>query len=163
MTAKKPAIVAPVMRHLGSADIPRTMAFYRDVVGFDVVGDKEIVYGPARLYFGDDDMDPYNTECKPRGSAIVFFQTDDVAAMHAAIKRRGAAPTDLEKVNWIKMQMFQIQDPDGHTLWFGQSYEQENPGRTGPGVRRALPMLPLDNVAAGAAARQCCGRHCALP
>jgi uncharacterized glyoxalase superfamily protein PhnB len=147
----KPAITAPVMRRLGAADLARIVAFYRDVLGFDVVADNEVVSGPARICFTPDDWDASNTERRPRGSAILFFQTDNVIAMHAAIKARGGAPSELEKVNWIKMHMFQMQDPEGHTLWFGQSYDQPHQAGPKPSLRQALPMLPLDNVAAGVA------------
>jgi hypothetical protein len=82
------------------------LAFYRDVLGFDGIEEKEVAYGPARIRFTDDDWDPYNTQPRPRGSAILFFQTDDVLAMHAVIKARGGVPSEPEKVNWIKMHMF---------------------------------------------------------
>jgi uncharacterized glyoxalase superfamily protein PhnB len=107
------------------------------------------VYGPARIRFVEDDWDPYNTERRPRGSAILFFQTDDVAGMHTAIKGRGGAPSEPENVNWIKMRMFQIRDPEGHMLWFGQSYDQPHEAHQKPALQKALPMLPLDDVAAG--------------
>jgi len=149
--SSKPAITAPVMRHLGAADVRRAVAFYRDVLGFDAVDDREVAFGPARIRFVEDDWDPYNTERRSRGSAIVFFQTDNVTAMHAAIKARGGAPSDPEKVNWIKMRMFQIQDPDGHALWFGESYDQPETPRPTRALRQALPMLPFDDVAAAVA------------
>jgi len=50
------------------------------------------------------------------GSAILFLQIDDAAAMHAGIRAGGGTPSDLEKVNRIKMRMFEIRDPDGRTL-----------------------------------------------
>jgi uncharacterized glyoxalase superfamily protein PhnB len=140
----KPAIVAPVMRSIGIADRARSILFYRDVLGFEV-GDRsdvvEAVYGPARIQFGGRD-------CAP---AILFFQTSDVDAMHAAIRAHGGTPSELQKVNWIKMRMFEIRDPDGHTLWFGQSYD--HPHRPGPSpmMRKALPELPFNNVAAAVA------------
>ena len=34
--ARLPAIVAPVSRHLSVADLGRSVAFYRDVLGFEV-------------------------------------------------------------------------------------------------------------------------------
>src|SRR5712692_6193367 len=124
----KPAITAPVMRFIGVADAARSSVFYQDVLGFDVgeqEGAIEAVYGPARIRFGTQDYAPDNRdEPRPRGSAMLFLETDDVAAMHAAIRARGGKPSELEKVNWIKMRMFEIRDPDGHALWFGQSYNQ---------------------------------------
>jgi catechol 2,3-dioxygenase-like lactoylglutathione lyase family enzyme len=141
----KPAIVAPVMRCVGVADTARSILFYRDVLGFEVreQGDTvEAVYGPARIQFGTPE---------PRPSAILFFQADDVDAMHAAIRARGGAPSEPEKVNWIKMRMFEIRDPDGHTLWFGQSYDRPHQPGVSAMMRQALPQLPFDDVAAAVA------------
>jgi uncharacterized glyoxalase superfamily protein PhnB len=47
------------------------------------------------------------------------------------------------------MKMFEVRDPDGHTLWFGQSYNVTFPERPAPMLEKALPYLPLDDVAAG--------------
>ena len=158
---RKPAIVAPAMRFIGVTDVARSAAFYRDVLEFDVRDSfaepgapvvVEAVRGPARIQFGAHDRatdDPRQT--RPRGSAILFFQTDDVAAMHAAVAARGGHPTELEKVNWIKMRMFEIRDPDGHTLWFGQSYQQPDVPSPRHMLRQIMPELPLDNVPAGVA------------
>jgi uncharacterized glyoxalase superfamily protein PhnB len=142
----KPAVVSPVTRLIGVADDARSILFYRDVLGFEIrdeAGAVEAVSGPARIQFA--------RHGEPPKSAIVFFQTDDVEAMHAAIRARGGLPSELEKVNWIKMRMFEIRDPDGHTLWFGQSYDKPHtPGPT-PMMLRALPELPFNDVAAAVA------------
>ncbi len=123
-----PKIVAPVMRFIGVADAARSLLFYRDILGFDVRGQPgviEAVYGPACIQFERQDNAPTEMEePRARRSAILFFETDDVEAMHAAIRARGGAPSEMEKVNWIKMRMFEIRDPDGHALWFGQSYDK---------------------------------------
>ena len=79
----------------------------------------------------------------------MFFETDDVQAMQAGIRRRGGNPSGLEKVNWIKMQMFQIQDPDGHVIWFGQSFHADSPARSRSMLTTVMPELPMDDVPAG--------------
>ena len=151
----KPAIVAPAMRFIGVADAARSILFYRDILGFemrDQQGTIEAVYGPACIHLGTEDYAPNDWEKpRPRGSAILFLQTDDVAAMHAGICARGGTPSELEKVNWIKMRMFEIRDPDGHTLWFGQSYDVPHSPVPAPMMQKALPELPCDNVAAAVA------------
>jgi hypothetical protein len=90
--------------------------FYRDTLGFEVREQPdaiEALYGPARIQLEKQE---------PVRSAILFLQTDNVEAMHATICARGAR-LRMEKVNWIKMRMLEIRDPDGHTLWFGRSYD----------------------------------------
>ena len=49
------------------------------------------------------------------------------------------------------MEMFEVRDPDGHTLWFGQSYNRPDAGTPAPIFRKALPQLPLSDLAAGVA------------
>jgi predicted enzyme related to lactoylglutathione lyase len=160
--SRSASIVAPVSRHLSVADLERSLDFYRDVLGFEVrrlaAGDglpavAEVVRGPARIEFGTQATAIDSTgQPRPRGAAIVFFQTDDVAAMRDEFTSRGGAPSELEKVNWIKMRMFEIRDPGGHALWFGQSFQgpstEPDPLRQ---LRQALPELPLDDVPAGVA------------
>jgi catechol 2,3-dioxygenase-like lactoylglutathione lyase family enzyme len=151
----KPAIVAPVARSTGIADRDRSVRFYRDVLGFeihDAADTLEAVSGPARIQLCSEDYTPNDwTEPRRPGSAVIFFETDDVAAMHAAIRAHGGLPSEVEKVNWIKMRMFQIRDPDGHTLWFGQSYDKPHKARLSPMMLKALPELPFTDVAAAVA------------
>ncbi|MDQ2840249.1 MAG: VOC family protein [Acidobacteriota bacterium] len=153
----KSAITSPVMRFIAVADVAASSVFYRDVLGFEVreeAGGAEATSGPVRIRFGNPGYAPGDWDApRPPGSAVLFFQSDDVAEMRASIVGRGGAPSEIEKVNWIKMRMFEIRDPDGHVLWFGQTYheEQDSPSRRAMqprGMRQALPELPFNNVAA---------------
>jgi uncharacterized glyoxalase superfamily protein PhnB len=49
------------------------------------------------------------------------------------------------------MAMFEVRDPDGHVLWFGQSFHQPDQPAPPPMLLQALPNMPLDDVAAGIA------------
>lgn len=72
--------------------------------------------------------------------------------MRLEVVARGGKVSELEQVNWIKMRVFQIQDPDGHTLWFAQSFQEPDRALDAARqLRQALPMLPLSDVAAGIA------------
>jgi catechol 2,3-dioxygenase-like lactoylglutathione lyase family enzyme len=157
-----PSIVAPVSRFLAVCDLARSLAFYHDVLGFDVPGDHEkkgnpaqveVVSGPAKIELGVAETAPDSTgQSRPRGSAILFFQTDDVHAMHDALIARDGHPSEIVKVNWIKMSMFEIRDPDGHSLWFGQSFQQPSAAPDHKQqLRKALPELPVDDVEAAVA------------
>jgi catechol 2,3-dioxygenase-like lactoylglutathione lyase family enzyme len=158
----KPVIVAPVSRYLAVAAIDRSLVFYRDVLGFNAgsVRDEngvpalvEVKYGPAVIQLGVHESAPDSTGTpRPRGSAILFFQTDDVAMMRDAVIARGGQPSELEKVNWVKMRMFEIKDPDAHTLWFGQSFQQPDSPRSAEyQLEKIMPSLPLSDVPAGVA------------
>jgi len=62
-----------------------------------------------------------------------------------SVAARGGAPSELEKVNWIKMQVFQVRDPDGHTVWFGQSFQQpEGPKDPARQLRQATEFYVRD-------------------
>lgn len=134
-------ITCPVSRSLAVADISRSVAFYHDVLGFEV-RDHEAVSGPAQIELVLAHSPP----------SIVFFETNDVAAMRAGIVARGGEPSQIEKANWIKMKAFEIRDPDGHVLWFAQTFQEpDQPGDPSPQFSQALPILPLTDVPAGIA------------
>jgi predicted enzyme related to lactoylglutathione lyase len=148
-----PAITAPVATTIAVADLARSARFYRDVLGFatttrdddsrsDLV---EMVNGAARLELRRGESAGAATR------RVLFLETDDVRAMHAAVAARGGSPSALEDVNWLKQRVFETQDPDGHTLWFGQSYHQPNAEPPRHAWRTIMPELPLDDVPAGVA------------
>jgi catechol 2,3-dioxygenase-like lactoylglutathione lyase family enzyme len=164
-------ITAPLSRFLAVADAKRSIAFYRDVLGFEVreasddygfAAIAEVVSGAAQIQLGNAESAYDSTgKRRPRGAAILFFETDDVAALHATVVTRGGKPSELEKVNWIKYRLFEIRDPDGHTLWFGQSYHEpravggsdtyadmHTPAGSGQ-LRQIIPELPLRDIPAG--------------
>jgi len=147
--AAAPTIVAPVSRHLLVADVSRSVAFYRDAIGFEVQSHPaqsgqppELKLGPARITLGRRDP--------ARGSRerfIVFFETDDVAATYDILAARGAKPTVPEDVNWIKMRMIEVRDPDGNTLWFGNGFARPSVPPAHVQLRRVMPELPFTTVA----------------
>jgi uncharacterized glyoxalase superfamily protein PhnB len=149
-----PQITAPVSRWLGSRNLAITVAFWRDVLGFAETeqskgGSVEVASGRARIRFGESDFGPdFAGEGRPPGSAIVFFDTNDVEGIHAAIRKRGGQPSEIEKVNWIKRRVFEVRDPDGHVVWFSQSYHSKSPDHRRRMMNQAMPELPCDDVAA---------------
>ena len=146
----QPNIVAPVSRTLAVGDVAHSLAFYCGVLGFES-RPPAVVSGPARIELVVANSAPDSTGAmRPRGAALVFFQMDNVAEFREAVVARGGSPTELEKVNWIKMRVFQIDDPDGHTLWFAQSFQEpDRPKDPSRQLLQALPGLPLSDVARG--------------
>ena len=166
--AHQPAITAPVSRFLAVADVARSVAFYRDILGFSAEpvnavttakpedgrpSEVALINGPARILIGAQGSAVDSTgQPRPRGSAMIFIETDDVAGMRELVRSRGGNVTELEKLNWIKYRVFQVRDPDGHTIWFGQSFQEPDP-ESAPGkqLRLLLPELPVRDVSAAIA------------
>ena len=144
-------ITAPVSRHLDVEDVGRSVAYYRDVLGFAVqepaTADTPttLTLGPARITLGSQ----HHGGAAPRRS--LFFETSDVDAMHALLARRGANPTAPQDVNWIKLRLFEVRDPDGNVLWFGRSFIEPAVKPEQRALRKVMPELPLDDVAEGVA------------
>ena len=169
MARTEPQFSAPVSRLLAVTDLARSAGFYRDVLGFEVRDPThgggetaELVSGPVRLLLQVAGQAIDSTlVSRPRGAAIIFFESQDVAALHASVLAKGGRPSSLEKVNWLKYQLFQLSDPDGHTLWFGQSFhvpdeppadlaDRQIPSGAGQ-LRRMIPEFPLRDISAGVA------------
>ena len=133
-------IICPVSRSLPVADLDQTVAFYRDVLGFELRGDS-LTNGPAELHPDPQQSTP----------GMLYFEVADVDAFHAAISERGGKPGVIGRVNWIKIRMFQITDPTGNVLLFGKSFNFPDPAKPAPMLEKALPEMPLDDVPAGIA------------
>ena len=145
-------ITAPVSRHLDVDDVSRSVVYYRDVLGFAVREPESadapiaLTLGPARLTIGS------RRSGEPARRSSVFFETSDVDAMHRMLAERGANPTAPEEVNWIKLRLFEVRDPDGNVLWFGRAFDQPNDAPTQrKTLRKIMPELPLSDVPAGVA------------
>src|SRR5262249_52906683 len=113
------------------ADAVRSLSFYRDVLGFTlnwqhpqdgIPSVAEVQLAQAKIQFGAHDGVRDNPEQRSaRRATILFFETNDVAALHAGIKKRGGKAGELKVVEyWMRMQIFSISDPDDHSIWFGQ-------------------------------------------
>ena len=152
------SIIAPVSRQLSVSDLDRSVRFYRDVLGFEarrpVDGSAidepsqrcDVVRGPARI-----ELTATRDAASNGKHGILFFETDDAAAMHDALESAGARPSALEDVNWIKMRVFEVRDPDGNVLWFGTPFGGPNAPRPDRMLRAIMPELPLTDVPAGVA------------
>ncbi len=120
---------------LNVEDTPRAIAFYRDLLGFEVEmawpeeGPPEwamLARGAMRLMLNspDDGSDSQARHARPSyADALLYFDTDDVAAVHARLDADGAA------VGAITDQMYgrelRVRDPDGYELAFVENHPPE--------------------------------------
>jgi catechol 2,3-dioxygenase-like lactoylglutathione lyase family enzyme len=114
---------------LSVADLERTTAFYCGRLGFRVLnsfGRPKPVWcmlerDKVRLMFNQ----PPGTEVvpRPKDHQVYYFYPDKVAALHAEWKSAGLAVTDL-RVTIYGMKEFELRDPDGYWLWFGEDTDE---------------------------------------
>lgn len=113
-------------------DMPRSLAFYRDLLGFEVVewappgdscdwawlrrGRAEIMLntqfeGPERPAF------PAPDRKTAHGDTCLFLGTPELDAMYAYLRSRGI-PVDPPVVRPYGMKQLSLQDPDGYGICF---------------------------------------------
>ena len=110
-------------------DVQDSIAFYTQLLGFTVVnrmdtvgrtGWASIQQGPVRLMLASPDYIPEPRKSGGRYSqAMYYFYPEDVEQLHATLKRRGAKVTELT-ARFYAMKEFEMLDPSGHVLVFGQ-------------------------------------------
>ena len=104
-------------------DVARSTAYYRDALGFAVAFE----YG-APIYYVclcRDDVDLHlidarQTERRAGHGGLCLFVTD-VDKLHAELVARGACPITAPEDRPYGMRDFNLRDPDGNHLTFGQA------------------------------------------
>lgn len=115
---------------LTATDLQRSIAFYRDVLGFvvgetwkesGVVAGVEIRAGAVSFYLNQDDFAKGRDRKKGEGARLYCRTAQDLDRVAAQIKERGGVldrePTDMP---WGE-RVFMISDPDGFKLTFTQA------------------------------------------
>jgi uncharacterized glyoxalase superfamily protein PhnB len=114
---------------LSVSDLRRTMAYYCDQLGFrctGTFGNPDPVWchlerDGVRLMFNQPPAaDMAQLPRRAKDFQVFYVYPDDVAALHGALRAKGLAVTDL-RVTVYGMKEFELRDPDGYWLWFGQS------------------------------------------
>ena len=115
------------------ADVSRSLAFYRDVlglqVGFTVPPDAEpyvfgsVQSGAVEIFFNAPEPSyaeyPAFKDRSIGGTLTLFIEVADVVGFHNALKGRVAVVMPLER-KWYGMTEFAIVDPDGYVITFAE-------------------------------------------
>ena len=117
---------------LAVTDLPRSIRFYTEKLGFTVRG----TFGEPPVWcslFRDGWQVMLNAPPRerverdvPRASKdyqIFYFYTDDAPALREEFAGRGVQTTDL-RVTIYRMKEFEVRDPDDYWLWFGQDTDE---------------------------------------
>ncbi len=115
---------------LAVQDVRAASAFYKDVLGFEPDEHIEMegtprygcsTRGDLTIMFHYRDGIELRTRDAPYRDfdTALYFYVDDLEAMHADLKAKGHDVADFE-VTAYHMKEFELHDPDGHRLTFGQ-------------------------------------------
>ncbi|HLZ46242.1 MAG TPA: VOC family protein [Gemmatimonadales bacterium] len=113
-----------------ASDLPRSIAFYRDVLGF-VIGEEwrengelagcEIHAGAVTFMLGQDDFKKGRDRQKGLGTRVWCHTAQDLDRLAAEIKARGGVlDQEPQDMPWGD-RIFMISDPDGFKLSFVQA------------------------------------------
>lgn len=116
---------------LSVSDLATTMAFYSDRLGFRVratFGDPPVWCtlerdGVKLMFNQPPAAEMAALPRHARDYQVFYFYPDDVEALHAAWRADGLSVTDL-RVTDYGMKEFELRDPDGIWLWFGQDTDE---------------------------------------
>jgi predicted enzyme related to lactoylglutathione lyase len=105
------------------SDLERSLAFYRDVLGFTVSFSYQGFYagiemGPVQLHLS----------AKPRsapGTGSVYIFADEVDEYYAAVRVKGANAPEPPKNFPYGMRDFAVFDPDNNQIGFGAPHDEK--------------------------------------
>ena len=118
--------------------MPASLRFYRDVLGFELVGNSPIVHSPQGDYFhwallrrgsntlmlntaydeGDRPPAPDRARIAAHSDTALFFGCPDVDATFHQLLPCGVTVLEKPTTTLYKMRRFTIADPDGYNLSF---------------------------------------------
>jgi len=124
---------------LNVSDIDKSLEFYHDALGFEVVSDPAAIkqWRWATIRSGYTELmlsesrhetttppvtDPHGDNAWP---VIFYFYPDDVLRLYTHVLAQGFQPTAL-RVTHYGMREFSLIDPDGHVLSCGQDAKQSD-------------------------------------
>ena len=115
-------------------NVQDSIEFYTDVLGFSVVdrmdtvgesGWASISHGRVQLMLASPGYIPQPRKSEGRYSqAMYYFYPDDVEDLHADLQQRGLAVSELT-ARFYGMREFEMLDPSGHVLVFGQETNEK--------------------------------------
>jgi uncharacterized glyoxalase superfamily protein PhnB len=128
-----PIIATDVTALLMVYDMRRSVAFYRDVLGFEVLQNHEpdghlywvmLRLGGARLMlnaeFEDDKRPPALMPRRPGDCGVIlYFSCDDVQQAYEHLRSKGC-DAKQPKTTYYGMTQLHVTDPDGFQLCFQQ-------------------------------------------
>jgi catechol 2,3-dioxygenase-like lactoylglutathione lyase family enzyme len=129
--------VKKLLPSLGVSDIRRSVLFYRDVFGFEVVDsfeneDGELIWcwlraGVGELMLQQLDPDQQITLDPAIGQSwCLYLRTDDILATRARLRAAGLDVSEIDVTGYGARECFAT-DPDGYVLWLSEPEQGRGP------------------------------------
>lgn len=126
----KTQAIGPMVPLLNVYDMRRTVAFYRDVLGFELEQQWEpdghlywasMKRGGTKLMFNAEyeDHERKPEHDRPHQDVIFYFYPQDVVGLRESLIAHGCKVSALQVVHYNHKQ-FEVKDPDGYRLCFSQ-------------------------------------------
>lgn len=113
-------------------DVQQSIDFYTTVLGFSIIDRMDTVgrsgwaslsHGRIQLMLASPDYIPEPKKSEGRYSqAMYYFYPENVETLQAEIRRHGIETSEIEP-RFYGMREFEVLDPSGHVLVFGQETE----------------------------------------
>ncbi len=114
-------------------DVPASIRFYTEQLGFEVANRDDSVgrsgfaslrNGPVQIMLASPTYLPEAPRVEGRyPQAIYYFYVPAVSELHQKLKDNGVAVSDL-RVTFYGLKEFELVDPNGHVLYFGQDTDE---------------------------------------
>lgn len=117
---------------LAVTDLPATVRFYVEKLGFNCCGLfgnppvwAEVERDGVAMMFNAPPREYVERDVprKSRDYQIYYLNVDDAGGLREELASRGVAVSEL-RVTMYGMKEFEVRDPDGHWLWFGQPTDE---------------------------------------
>ena len=119
------AFSRPIVPMLRVEEADGSVGFYTEILGFEIAERHEedgrlvwarLVSGPAELMLSER---PGEVQTSPGEGAVLYLYPSDIAALHASLLELEVTVGPLRKTEY-GLTEFELIDPDGYELWFGQ-------------------------------------------
>jgi catechol 2,3-dioxygenase-like lactoylglutathione lyase family enzyme len=113
-------------------NIPASIQYYRDILGFKLLWDDAVVGSPEVMYAclrRDAFKICLTAHPGPGSPAEIWGYVSDIESLYEELKAKGAhMPMGLEQMSWGEIEL-SLKDPDGNRICFTQRGTEEGEER----------------------------------
>lgn len=124
--------ITKIRAMIGVDNVQNSVDFYTRMFGFKIgdvlkhgsgLGWAALYWPGAELMITGQHSPTSENDRASRKKTILYFNDDDVVALHDHVNRQGGRTSPL-RVTFYQMKEFSMEDPDGYHLCFGQATDE---------------------------------------